>query len=171
LWQNGSSDIGDWSRQTKEDVPLLYYLIAIAIIALDQWTKQLVVKNMEIGESIPLIADVFHLTSHRNMGAAFGILQNQRLLFIIITIAVVVGIIYSLARIGKTQPRVSLALSLVLGGAVGNFIDRLLTGQVVDFFDFTLINFPIFNVADMAITIGVAILLIDTLLEGRKKAA
>jgi signal peptidase II len=150
---------------------LLYYLIAIAIIALDQWTKQLVVKNMEIGESIPLIADVFHLTSHRNMGAAFGILQNQRLLFIIITIAVVVGIIYSLARIGKTQPRVSLALSLVLGGAVGNFIDRLLTGQVVDFFDFTLINFPIFNVADMAITIGVAILLIDTLLEGRKKAA
>lgn len=150
---------------------MLYYLIAIAIIALDQWTKQLVVKNMEIGESIPLIADVFHLTSHRNMGAAFGILQNQRLLFIIITIAVVVGIIYSLARIGKTQPRVSLALSLVLGGAVGNFIDRLLTGQVVDFFDFTLINFPIFNVADMAITIGVAILLIDTLLEGRKKAA
>lgn len=150
---------------------MLYYLIAIAIIALDQWTKQLVVKNMEIGESIPLIADVFHLTSHRNMGAAFGILQNQRLLFIIITIAVVVGIIYSLARIGKTQPRVSLALSLVLGGAIGNFIDRLLTGQVVDFFDFTLINFPIFNVADMAITIGVAILLIDTLLEGRKKAA
>lgn len=150
---------------------MFYYLIAAAIVALDQWTKQLVVKNMEIGESIPLIADVFHLTSHRNMGAAFGILQNQRWLFIIITIAVVIGIVYSLVRIGKTQPRVSLALSLVLGGAIGNFIDRLMTGQVVDFFDFTLINFPIFNVADMAITIGVAILLIDALLEGRKKTA
>ncbi|MEC2128211.1 MULTISPECIES: signal peptidase II [Brevibacillus] len=146
----------------------LYYLIAVIIIALDQWTKQLVLKHMERGESIPLIADVFHLTSHRNMGAAFGILQNQRWLFIIITLAVVVGIIYSLIRIGKKQPRVSLALSLVLGGAVGNFIDRATTGQVVDFLDFTLINFPIFNVADMAITIGVVVLLLDVLLEGRK---
>lgn len=148
----------------------MYYLIAAVIIALDQWTKQLVVKHMERGESIPLFADVFHLTSHRNMGAAFGILQNQRWLFIVITLAVVIGIVYSLIRIGKKQPRVSLALSLVLGGAVGNFIDRASTGQVVDFLDFTLINFPIFNVADMAITIGVAILLLDVLLEGRKNS-
>jgi len=147
---------------------LLYYLIAVIIIALDQWTKHLVLTYMERGESVPLIAEVFQLTSHRNMGAAFGILQNQRWLFIIITLAVVIGIVYSLIRIGRTQPRVSLALSLVLGGAVGNFIDRAATGQVVDFLDFTLINFPIFNVADMAITIGVGILLLDVLLEGKK---
>jgi len=150
---------------------LFYYLIAIAVAVIDQLTKYVVAKNMEIGESIPLIEGVFHFTSHRNMGAAFGILQNQRWLFIIITIAVVVGIVWSLSRIGKSQPRVSFALSLVLGGAVGNFIDRLLTGQVVDFFDFVLIRFPIFNVADTAITIGVALLLIDTLLQGRKKTA
>jgi signal peptidase II len=80
----------------------------------------------------------------------------------------VIGIVYSLIRIGKTQPRVSLALSLVLGGAIGNFIDRVSTGQVVDFLDFTLINFPIFNVADMGITIGVGILLLDVLLDGKK---
>ncbi|GEB33023.1 MULTISPECIES: signal peptidase II [Brevibacillus] len=147
---------------------MLYFLIAAGIIALDQWTKHLVVNNMERGDSIPLIADVFHLTSHRNMGAAFGILQNQRWLFIVITIAVVVGIVYSLIRLGKKQPRASLALSMVLGGAIGNFIDRATTGQVVDFLDFTLINFPIFNVADMAITIGVGILLLDVFLEGRK---
>ncbi len=79
---------------------MLYFLIAAGIIALDQWTKHLVVNNMERGDSIPLIADVFHLTSHRNMGAAFGILQNQRWLFIVITIAVVVGIVYSLIRLG-----------------------------------------------------------------------
>lgn len=149
---------------------MLYFLLAAIIIALDQWTKKLVLNNMELGESIPLIADVFHLTSHRNMGAAFGILQNQRWLFIIITIAVVIGIVYSMIRIGKTQPRVSLALSLVLGGAIGNFIDRVSTGQVVDFLDFTLINFPIFNVADMGITIGVGILLLDVLLDGKKNA-
>ncbi|MFP3389693.1 signal peptidase II [Brevibacillus sp. SIMBA_040] len=148
---------------------MLYYLIAAVIIALDQWTKHLVLNYMERGESIPLIADVFHLTSHRNMGAAFGILQNQRWLFIVITVAVVVGIVFSLIRIGKKQPRASLALSLVLGGAIGNFIDRATTGQVVDFLDFTLIHFPIFNVADMAITIGVGLLLLDVLLDGKKK--
>jgi signal peptidase II len=147
----------------------MYFLIAAAIVALDQWSKKLVVTRMELGQSIPLIPDVFHLTSHRNMGAAFGILQNQRWLFVIITIAVVIGILVSLVRIGKRQPRVSLALSLVLGGAIGNFIDRVSTGQVVDFLDFTLINFPIFNVADMAITVGVALLLLDVLLEGRRR--
>jgi signal peptidase II len=147
---------------------LLYYLIAAVIIALDQFTKYLVVKYMELGQSIPLIADVFHLTSHRNMGAAFGILQNQRWFFIVITTVVVIGIVISLIRLGKNQPRASLALSLVLGGAVGNFIDRAMTGQVVDFLDFTLINFPIFNVADMAITIGVGILLLDVFLDGKK---
>lgn len=150
---------------------MLYYLLAAGIIALDQLSKFLVVKYMELGESIPLIADVFHLTSHRNMGAAFGILQNQRWLFVVITTVVVIGIVVSLIRIGKKQPRVSLALSLVLGGAIGNFIDRVMTGQVVDFLDFTLINFPIFNVADMAITIGVGVLLLDMFLEGRKKSA
>lgn len=148
-----------------------YYLIAAVIIALDQWTKHLVMTYMERGQSIPIIPDVFHLTSHRNMGAAFGIMQNKQTFFIVITIAVVVGIIISMIRIGRTQPLVSLALSMVLGGAIGNFIDRVSMGQVVDFLDFTLINFPIFNVADMAITIGVAILLLDVLLDGRKKAS
>ncbi|MCC0564354.1 signal peptidase II [Brevibacillus borstelensis] len=148
----------------------MYFIIAAAIIAIDQWTKSLVVKHMELGQSIPLIQDVLHLTSHRNTGAAFGILANQRMLFVVITIAVVVGILISLIRIGKSQPRVSLALSMVLGGAIGNFIDRVTTGKVVDFVDVTLINFPIFNVADMAITIGVGLLLLDVLLDSKRKA-
>ncbi|MED1854129.1 MULTISPECIES: signal peptidase II [Brevibacillus] len=149
---------------------MMYFIIAAAIIALDQWTKSLVVKHMELGQSIPLIQDVLHLTSHRNTGAAFGILANQRMLFVVITIAVVVGILISLIRIGKSQPRVSLALSMVLGGAIGNFIDRVTTGKVVDFVDVTVINFPIFNVADMAITIGVGLLLLDVLLDSKRKA-
>jgi len=147
---------------------IIYYIIALAIIALDQFTKYLVKTNMELGESIPLIPDVFHLTSHRNMGAAFGILQNQRIFFILITIAVVIGIVIAMKRIGHTQPRTVLALSLVLGGAIGNFIDRASTGQVVDFLHFILINFPIFNVADMAITIGVGLMLLDLLLDSKR---
>jgi signal peptidase II len=124
---------------------------------------------MTIGESIPLWENVFHLTSHRNKGAAFGILQNQRVLFIVITVVVVIGIAVSLVRIGRQQPWTSLGLSLVLGGAVGNFIDRVRTGEVVDFFDFTLIHFPIFNVADAAITIGVALMLLDVFLETKRR--
>lgn len=147
---------------------MIYYVIALAVIIIDQFTKYLVVQNMQIGDSIPLIPDVFHLYSHRNMGAAFGILQNQRILFIIITVAVVIGIVVSLVRIGKSQPRVSLALSLVLGGAIGNFIDRASTGQVVDFLYIKLIDFPIFNVADMAITFGVALLMLDLFLDSKR---
>lgn len=147
---------------------MVYYFVALAVVVLDQLTKYLVVKNMELGQSIPLIPAVFQLTSHRNMGAAFGILQNQRLLFIVITVGVIIGIIFSLIRTGKRQPRISWALALVLGGAVGNFIDRVSTGKVVDFLDFTLIHFPIFNVADAAITIGVGLLILDLLLESKR---
>ncbi|WP_139489897.1 signal peptidase II [Brevibacillus dissolubilis] len=149
---------------------LLYYIVAAAIILVDQVTKYLIKSNMEIGETIPLIQDVFHLTSHRNLGAAFGMLQNQRLFFIVITIAVVIGIIVALTRMGRNQPRVAWALSLVLGGAVGNFIDRATTGQVVDFLDARIINFPIFNVADMAITFGVGLLLLDVFLDSKRTA-
>lgn len=147
---------------------LIYYVYALAIIILDQVTKYAIVKNMVQGESIPLIENVFQLTSHRNMGAAFGILQNQRILFIIITVAVVAGIVITLYRIGRSQPRISLGLSLVLGGAIGNFIDRASTGRVVDFLDFVLIHFPIFNIADAAITIGVVILLLDIFFESKR---
>ncbi|MGD8190070.1 signal peptidase II [Brevibacillus ginsengisoli] len=148
----------------------MYYIIAFVVVVLDQLTKYLIVKNMEIGQSIPLWPGVFQLTSHRNMGAAFGILQNQRTLFIIITVAVIIGIIVSMVRIGRKQPGLSVALALVLGGAIGNFIDRAVTGRVVDFLDFTLIHFPIFNVADSAITIGVALLILDVVLDSKRSS-
>lgn len=147
---------------------MLYYIIAFLVVVLDQITKWLVVKYMEIGESIALWQDVFHLTSHRNAGAAFGMLQNQRTFFIIITIVILIGLIYFLHRVRKTQPMLAIGLSLVLGGAIGNFIDRVLFGEVVDFFHFVLINFPIFNVADSAITIGIGFVLLDSILDFRR---
>ncbi|GAB7388059.1 signal peptidase II [Bacillaceae bacterium] len=144
-----------------------YYLIAFVVLLLDQVTKWLVVRNMEVGESIPLLEGVFHITSHRNRGAAFGILQDQRWFFIAVTIIVVVGIVVYLRKIHREKPRLAVALSLILGGAVGNFIDRAATGEVVDFLDFTLIDYPIFNVADSAIVIGVALFLWDSVREMR----
>lgn len=145
-----------------------YYLLAVFVIILDQFTKWLVVKNMTLGESIPLWDGVFHLTSHRNAGAAFGILQNQRWFFVVITILIVAGIVIYLRRVGSKQPILSIGLGLVLGGAIGNFIDRFLFGEVVDFLHFVLINFPIFNVADSAISIGVGFVILDTLLDMKK---
>ncbi len=146
-----------------------YYLFAGLVLALDQVTKWLVAKYMELGESIPLWEGVFHLTSHRNRGAAFGILQDQRWFFVVITTLIVAGIIFYMYKIARTRPLLSFGLGLILGGALGNFFDRLLFGEVVDFFHFVLINFAIFNVADAAITIGVGFVILDTILDMKKE--
>lgn len=147
---------------------MLFYFIALFVIMLDQVTKAIVVKSMALYETIPIIEGVFHITSHRNRGAAFGILQDARWFFIVMTVVVVIAIILYMPKL-KGQRRLQFAFSLVLGGAIGNFIDRLLTGEVVDFLDFRLINFPIFNFADSAIVIGVVILFWDTLLQSRQE--
>ncbi|MFC4076511.1 signal peptidase II [Salinithrix halophila] len=140
-----------------------YYMTAAAVLLLDQVTKWLVLTKMDLYETIAVWKDVFHITSHRNRGAAFGILQDQRWLFIVVTIAVVTAIVVYLARLGNSQPIMSWSLALVLGGAVGNLIDRLRFAEVVDFFDFRWINYPIFNIADSAIVIGVGLMMWVTL--------
>lgn len=151
---------------------MIFFIIAFIIIILDQWTKWLVVERMELHQSIPLIDEILYLTSHRNPGAAFGILQNQRLFFIVVTTIVVIYIVYLLIKNRHRHSWLTYGLALILGGAIGNFIDRLLTGEVVDFIDVKIIifnfyyDFPIFNVADSALVIGVGMLIIDTIREG-----
>ncbi|MED3646151.1 signal peptidase II [Halalkalibacterium halodurans] len=149
---------------------MIYYIVALVIILLDQWTKWLVVRHMEIGESIPLIDSVLYLTSHRNKGAAFGILEGQMWLFYIITSIVVIGIVYYMEKEAKHDRVFATALALILGGAIGNFIDRIFRGEVVDFVNtyiFTY-NFPIFNVADSALCVGVGILFLKMIRDERK---
>ncbi|MBO8171124.1 MAG: signal peptidase II [Bacillaceae bacterium] len=146
------------------------YLIAVFVFVVDQLSKLAVLKWMNEGETIPIWEGVFHFTSHRNRGAAFGILQDQRWFFIIVTIIVVVGIIYYIQTSREMNGRMAWALPLILGGALGNFADRLMTGEVVDFLDFRLINYPIFNIADSAIVIGVGLFILDTFLESKKKS-
>ncbi|MBM7552832.1 signal peptidase II [Thalassobacillus pellis] len=150
-----------------------YYLVAAVIILLDQWTKMLVVKNMFIGESITLIENFLYLTSHRNRGAAWGILQGQMMFFYIVTVIVIGFIIYYLHQYGKENVLAGIALSFILAGAIGNFIDRLFRKEVVDFVD-TLIfgyDFPIFNIADSSLVVGVGLVFIATLLDERKKGS
>ncbi len=156
------------------------WIIAAFVFAVDQLTKWIVKETMVIGERITVLGHFFTLTSHRNKGAAFGILQNQRWFFVIITVIVVIGIIwYMLKSVSQGKRMLPVALSLVLGGALGNFIDRLLAGEVVDFFQFRFMfdllgkavdyTYPIFNVADAAIVVGVAFIFVDAILDWRRE--
>ncbi|WP_046175118.1 signal peptidase II [Domibacillus indicus] len=149
---------------------MYYYVLALIIILLDQWTKWLIVKSMEIGESVPVIENLLHITSHRNRGAAWGMLEGQFWLFYIITAVVVAGIIYFMQKEAKGKPLMKISLAVLLGGAVGNFIDRLFRGEVVDFVQTFIFSyrFPIFNIADAALTIGVILLFIAMFIEDRK---
>ncbi|CAD2077018.1 signal peptidase II [Phocicoccus pinnipedialis] len=138
-------------------------ILGIAIIFLDQITKLLVVKFMEYGESIPLIDGFLYLTSHRNEGAAWGMLQGKMWLFYIITVFVIVVLIMFYRREAKSSLLLQISLVLLLAGAIGNFIDRLLFQEVVDFADTIIFgyDFPIFNIADGSLTIGVILMMVQ----------
>jgi len=149
----------------------IYYIIAILVVALDQWTKWLVVKNMDLYQSIPVIDGFFNLTSHRNRGAAWGILEGKMIFFYIITLIVAAGIIYYMQKHGKESRMLAVSLAFILGGAIGNFIDRLVRKEVVDFFDFNIFgyNYPIFNIADSALVIGIIMFLIVSFIQEKQK--
>lgn len=150
---------------------MFYYIIALLAVLADQWTKWLIVKNMELGERITVIENFLYITSHRNRGAAWGILQGQMWFFYVITVIVIIAIIYYLKKSKMESPLFKFSLALMLGGAIGNFIDRVFRQEVVDFvhtYPFGY-NFPIFNIADSALVIGVAILIIYMLLEEKKE--
>ncbi|MCM3713124.1 signal peptidase II [Halalkalibacter oceani] len=148
-----------------------YYLLAVAIILIDQLTKWVVDTQMEIGERLTIIENVLYFTSHRNTGAAFGILQGQMWFFYIITTVVIIGIIYYMQKEAKNSRLFGTALGLILGGAIGNFIDRLFRGEVVDFVDTYIFgyDFAIFNVADASLCIGVGLLFIKMIGDERRE--
>ncbi|MBO3080694.1 signal peptidase II [Mammaliicoccus sciuri] len=154
------------------NVPIWSTFIII-LIAIDQLTKFLIVKSLEVGESIKVISNFLYITSHRNQGAAWGILQGKMWLFYIVTIVVLVILFMFFKNEGYGRPDVQLGLSLLIAGSIGNFIDRLFRGEVVDFVDTYIFsyNFPIFNVADAALTLGVIVLIIVILFEGKEEKA
>ncbi|MCR8845727.1 signal peptidase II [Paenibacillus sp. SC116] len=149
-----------------------YYILAIIVLALDQGTKWLVATRMELFEEIPIIDGFFSLFSHRNRGAAFSILEDQRWFLITVTIVVLIGIIWYLEKLKHEHSSIlQLGLGLILGGAVGNFIDRVISGEVVDFFkfDFGFYTFPIFNIADIGICVGVGFVMLDAFLSVKRE--
>ncbi len=139
----------------KNNVHKIFYcLIIILIIVVDQIVKYLSVVFLKPVSTIPVLDGVFHLTYCENTGAAFSIFEGARWFFIIITSLFVIFILF-LVFSGRVQSVVgSYLLSVVAAGGIGNLIDRIYQGYVVDMFDFRLINFAIFNVADIAVTCG-----------------
>ncbi|MCL1604548.1 signal peptidase II [Phascolarctobacterium sp. ET69] len=133
------------------------FVLPLAVVILDQFSKYIVVENMALGESIPIIEEVFHLTYILNPGAAFGMFAHNRLFFIAIAIVVIGIIIWARREILASPWEVKAGCGLFLGGAIGNLIDRARQGLVIDFFDFRI--WPVFNIADIAICIGVGLII------------
>jgi signal peptidase II len=153
-----------------------YVLLSVVtplIIVLDQLTKYVVLQKFRLGETIPVVTGFFNLTYIRNTGAAFGLLAQanptfRTPFFIAVPLIALGAVAYIFKKIDDRDYMLSTSLSLVIGGAIGNLIDRLQMGFVVDFLDFHWgygYHFPAFNVADSAICVGVAILLLDLMFE------
>lgn len=133
------------------------FVLPLVVVILDQFSKYIVVENMSLGESIPIIEEVFHLTYILNPGAAFGMFAHNRLFFIAIAVIVIGIIIWARREILASPWEVKAGCGLFLGGAIGNLIDRARQGLVIDFFDFRI--WPVFNIADIAICIGVGLII------------
>lgn len=142
-----------------------YIIIGIMVFLADVMTKLLVeLRLMPIG-TVPLWQGVFHLTYVENRGIAFGMFSGQRLTFILITILVLALLSYVYSKTKVRSGWMKWGVALIYGGAIGNLIERLAKGYVVDFLDFRLIHFPVFNLADVAICIGAVCLMIHFFLE------
>ncbi|HEM6288969.1 TPA: signal peptidase II [Streptococcus suis] len=135
-------------------------ILAAVLIAVDQLVKAWTVANIELDTVEPFIPGLMSLAYLRNYGAAWSILQNQQWFFTIVTIAAVTGLIWYYVKQIKGNLWTLFSLALMIAGALGNFIDRIRLGYVVDMFHLDFISFPVFNVADMCLSIGVGILFI-----------
>ncbi len=138
----------------------MYIWVTIfVILVIDRISKMIIQANMDLGQSIPVIPGFFHITYILNPGAAFGMLQGKTWFFILTSLVVVGAIIFFQYKIPKGERLARVSLGMIAGGAVGNLIDRLLNGKVIDFLDFKVWSY-IFNFADSMIVIGGIILVL-----------
>ncbi|WMM09783.1 signal peptidase II [Staphylococcus simulans] len=144
--------------------------VTLAVLILDQFTKAYIVKTMSVGDSCSVIPGFLNITSHRNTGAAWGILSGKMGFFFLVTIIVLGLLTYFYVKEARGHFWMQMAISLLFAGALGNFIDRMKNGEVVDFIDTYIFgyDFPIFNVADSSLTVGVILILILLLFDSKK---
>lgn len=146
----------------------LFGLLAVSVTVFDQVTKFLIEKSFVTGQTKTVIKGVLDFTYILNEGAAFGIMQGRKAAFIVITLAVFAAVFFCFKKFKPTNSLELTAVALILAGAAGNLIDRVRLGYVRDFIDAAFIDFPIFNVADCAICVGAALIIIYALLDIRR---
>ncbi|MBR2926250.1 MAG: signal peptidase II [Clostridia bacterium] len=144
---------------------ILFFSILAGSVLLDQLSKWLAVVFLQAQPSVPLWREVLHLTFHTNKGAAWGILADNRWVFMVFSTVAIVGILYYVLRYRPKNPMLLVSLSMIAGGGIGNMIDRIFLGYVIDFIDFTLIDFPIFNIADSFVCVGAGMMMLYLVLD------
>ncbi len=133
---------------------ILWCILIVGLVLLDQITKILVATNMTLYESIPVIPNIVSITYIHNRGAAWGMFSEHRWVFLLITAVAIIIMPIILYRYRKVHVLFSISLSMIIAGAIGNMIDRVFLGYVVDFIEATFVDFPVFNVADICVTLG-----------------
>ncbi len=141
-----------------------FLTLAGALLALDRITKAWAARTLTVGDPQPLIGDAIRLTRVHNTGGAFGVLAGSPILFIVISSVISVTVVVAFLVLRGRRPLLRSALVLVFVGAVGNLVDRLSAGYVIDFFE--IVGFPVFNVADSCITLGAALIVLYALVGG-----
>lgn len=139
-----------------------YFIIIIAAVVLDQLIKKLIVGTMALYETIPVIQDIFHITYIKNTGAAFSIMEGQLSVLILLPVVMTAaGIVFMFIQRKTAHPLLMTSVALIAGGGIGNLIDRIALGYVVDYLDFRV--FPIFNAADIFVCTGCGLLILYVL--------
>ena len=147
---------------------IIWAVIVVGSVILDQWTKMLAVRDLMPIRSTVLLDGILGLRYVENTGAAFGMLKGQRWFFIILSTAAIIAISIYLVKCRKTvPPLLGVSLAMIVGGGIGNQIDRIANGYVVDFLEFLFMDFAIFNVADCFVTVGAFLVIFDLLLIDR----
>jgi signal peptidase II len=151
-------------------------IFCFGILLLDQWTKSMIVQKLRLYQRVEVIQGFFNIIHVRNTGGAFGIFGGEKgeigsILFVVVSLIAIGAIVFLIIKIKDNERTLALSLSLVLSGAIGNLIDRLHYGEVVDFLDFHLsaYHWPAFNVADSAICIGIGLMALELLVRDSKK--
>lgn len=155
----------------RSQIDIFFSLTTVLLVVfIDRITKIFFSENLCVGESFPIIRNIFHMTLVHNTGIAFGLFKNQGIVFIIIPIIAIsllgFNIYYYHNNLKVLNRSYVISLSLILGGAIGNLIDRIYCGYVIDFIDFRI--WPVFNIADSCITIGAIIILFQCLFVSSK---
>ncbi len=142
----------------------MFYLVSLLIFAIDRAIKVLVSVKLDPAQSIPIIKNIIHITYVQNTGVAFGFFRGQRFALVAIGLLVCAVVVYFYSRLNIKDALLVAALAVILGGSLGNLYDRVFLGYVIDYIDLRV--FPVFNLADVAINIGVLLIILEMIVKG-----